>query len=127
MLRNPRLLLPIFYMAALFAMSSIPGKTMEVTPGLRLVTPQWQNLLHIPVFGGLTLVWFWALQSGLRAKKRGAYTALVFTIVYACVDEAWQTRIPGRLGSLTDLGLNTLGALLALWSINAGWLDRAKG
>ena len=110
-----RYLLPLVYMAALFAISSIPGTTMEATPGLQLITPTWQNLLHIPIFGGLALAWLWALERRLTSSQQQAYAAFALTLVFAAIDETWQSTVPGRYGSLTDLGLDAVGAGLALW------------
>ena len=84
-----RLLIPLGYMTALFAISSIPGHTMEVTPGLRWVTPQWQNLLHVPLFGGLAFSWFWSLNGVVKIPAQRIYTAFVLTLLYAVIDETW--------------------------------------
>lgn len=112
-----RYLLPACYMAALFCVSSIPGDVMEVAPGFRLLTPNWQNLLHVPVYGGLALSWWWALETRLAEKKPRLIAAFILTMMYGLVDESWQLYIPGRYGSLTDLALNALGAAIALWMV----------
>ncbi len=104
-------------MAALFFVSSIPGDVMEVTPGFRLLTPNWQNLLHVPVYGGLALSCWWALETRLTEKKPRLIAAFTLTMMYGLVDESWQLYIPGRYGSLTDLALNALGAAIALWVV----------
>ena len=98
---------------------------MEVTPGLRWVTPQWQNLLHVPLFGGLAFCWFWLLSGIVKIPTQRIYTAFALTLLYALIDETWQTTIPGRMGTITDFGLNTLGALLAL-SLCKASLDRER-
>ena len=115
MRQTSRLILPLAYMAALFALSSIPATGLESTPGLQEITPRWQNLLHIPVFGGLALVWMWALQPRLPEAWQQYVLAFALTLVYAAVDESWQSTIAGRFGSLSDFGLDVLGAGLALW------------
>lgn len=112
-----RYLLPMCYMVALFCVSSIPGDVMEVAPGFRLLTPNWQNLLHVPVYGGLALSWWWALETRLTEKKPRLIAAFTLTMMYGLVDETWQLYIPGRYGSLTDLALNALGAAIALWLV----------
>jgi VanZ family protein len=110
-----RIILPLAYMAGLFAMSSIPAAGLEGTPGLRGITPKWQNLLHVPVFGGLALSWFWALQTRLASTRNQVRLAFAITLLYAAVDEIWQSTIPGRVGCFGDLGLDAVGAGLALW------------
>ena len=109
-----RLTLPLYYMAALFLISSIPGDVLEVAPGFRWVTPAWQNLLHVPVFGGLAFSWFWALETPVPTLGHRLWAAFGLTMAYAFVDESWQLLIPGRYGSLTDLCLNATGAAIAL-------------
>ncbi|MDH5552457.1 MAG: VanZ family protein [Nitrosomonas sp.] len=112
-----RYLLPICYMAALFYVSSMPGHIMEADPAFGLLTPNLQNLLHVPVYGGLALSWWWALETHVTAKKSRLITAFTLTVMYGIVDESWQLYIPGRYGSLTDLALNALGAAIALWVV----------
>lgn len=86
-------------------------------PGFRLLTPNWQNLLHVPVYGGLALSCWWALETRLTEKKPRLIAAFTLTMMYGLVDESWQLYIPGRYGSLTDLALNALGAAIALWVV----------
>ncbi len=112
-----RYLLPLCYMAALFSVSSIPGDVMAVEPAFRWMTPNLQNLLHVPVFGGLALCWLWALEYRFTTEKNWFITAFFLTLMYAIVDEGWQSHIPGRYGSFTDLALDALGAALALWLV----------
>ena len=40
--------------------------------------------------------------------------AFALTLAWAVLDEAYQTTIPGRYGSVTDLALNVIGASLAI-------------
>jgi len=35
-------------------------------------------------------------------------------LLWAIADETYQMSVPGRYGSLTDMALNTLGAVLAV-------------
>jgi VanZ family protein len=60
---------------------------------------------------------FWVLIPGpLRDRP---ITALVACIVFACVDEAFQTFSPGRSGSILDVILDTLGALFGYFVYGA--------
>lgn len=112
-----RYLLPVSYMAVLFYVSSIPGHVMETSPVFRWVTPNLQNMLHVPVYGGLALSWWWALENRLAIARTRLFTAFILTVMYGIVDESWQLYIPGRYGSLTDITLDALGAALALWIV----------
>jgi len=111
------LLLPIAYMAAIFALSSIPDTTAPETGlerALHWASPELQNLLHIPLFGGLAWCWHWGLQPWLRSKSWRLCAALAVTLAYSVLDEVHQLGVPGRFGSLTDVALNAIGAVLAL-------------
>ena len=123
-----RLLLPLAYMAAIFALSSIPDTAAPETGlerVLQWISPELQNLLHIPLFGGLAWCWHWGLQSWVKQERWRVGAALALTLAYSVLDEIHQLGVPGRFGSLTDVALNAAGAVLALAVIAAG--QRAKG
>ncbi len=128
-----RFLLPLSYMAGLLLLSSIPGDDRGTPVGLvfQWLTPQWQNLLHIPLYAGLATCWLWALgawperdrkvraepdRTAGSAPHRNARlaTALLLTLAWAVVDESYQSTVPGRYGSLSDIALNAIGACLAI-------------
>ncbi|MBK9468316.1 MAG: VanZ family protein, partial [Gammaproteobacteria bacterium] len=103
--------------AAIFALSSIPDTTAPETGlerALHWASPELQNLLHIPLFGGLAWCWHWGLQPWLRSKSWRLCAALAVTLAYSVLDEVHQLGVPGRFGSLTDVALNAIGAVLAL-------------
>ena len=55
-----------------------------------------------------------------RKKYRRYLFSLLFTVLYACTDEFHQLFVPGRAGSLFDVGVDSSGAaagLLILWLI----------
>jgi hypothetical protein len=110
---------PLVYMAGLFGLSSIPGEPTPQDPGVYTVVgwipPQIQNLLHIPLFGGLAWLWSWSLQTWMKRGWLRYAAAFVLTAASGVFDELYQTTVPGRYGSLTDMGLNALGAVLAIW------------
>ena len=63
----------------------------------------------------------WAAETVDRAIVR--YTvAFAGAVILGAVLEWAQTRIPGRFGNLTDILLNTGGALLGV--VAASWLLR---
>jgi VanZ family protein len=104
-------------MAAIFALSSIPDTATPETGlerALQWVSPGVQNLLHIPLFGGLAWCWHWGLQAWVKQESWRLGAALALTLTYAVLDEVHQLSVPGRFGSLTDVALNALGAVLTL-------------
>jgi VanZ family protein len=106
--------LPLAYMAGLFVMSSVPGDDPNVAGGaiIEWLTPQLQNLLHIPLYAGLAGCWLWALSGSAHHTR--LTLAFALTLAWAVFDEWYQTTVPGRYGSVTDLALNVIGASLAI-------------
>ena len=104
-------------MAGIFALSSIPDTGQIDSPidqVFQWVSPQMQNLLHIPLFGGLAGSWFWALTSITTQFRSRISTGMALTLLYSVADEVHQLSVPGRFGSYTDILLNVIGAFLAL-------------
>ena len=100
-------LLAVAYMAALFLLSSIPD---DDGLGSRILfpPPSVQNLLHVPVYAGLTWIWWRALTTPKPLAKAGWAAAIA--ISYGVLDEVHQMYVPGRYGSVTDALLNAAGA-----------------
>lgn len=67
---------------------------------------------HLLSFGLLALLGAWA------TGRRG--TGLIIAVFYAMTDEYHQTFVPGREGRLLDVGIDSVGALLALWVAGMG-------
>jgi hypothetical protein len=115
--RRPSLLAPLFYTAVILALSSVPGIVPDDAPlpyqVIAWVPPQVQNLLHIPLYGGLSFIWCWYLVPRTRPNL-ALSLALLITIVTGVVDEWYQSFVPGRYGSLTDMVLNGVGAGLGV-------------
>ena len=101
------------YMAGIYVLSSIPGNQADTEIGrvFMWVQPNVQNLLHVPLFGGLALCWYWSL-AGYAIRPR-LITSLAIATLCAVFDEWHQMGVPGRYASWTDLLLNLLGIGLA--------------
>ncbi len=111
----PCALLFVFgYMVGLFALSSIPdnGDSGFI---LGFVTPTIQNLLHIPVYGLLALLWIFTLRAYGSSGHRSILLAILLSAAYGGIMEFWQLWIPGRFASLMDFFLNVTGILLFTW------------
>ena len=112
-----RIIIPLAYMLGIFALSSIPDTgsiESEAEKILQWVSPEFQNFLHIPLFGGLAGCWYWALKPWLDGPNNKIAIAFIITTIYSFFDEYHQLSVPGRFGSFTDLGLNAIGAILML-------------
>jgi VanZ family protein len=65
---------------------------------------------------------FGALDCQTRYRYLGA---LVLTMGYGWLDEWHQTFVPGRYGSLTDVGFNLMGAVIGM-VIYTSWFSVDK-
>lgn len=104
-------------MLGLYALSSIPGDQTPDTIGGELfmwVQPQWQNLLHVPLYAGLTATWIWAMRAWPLSRNGLLIISLLLAATWGLLDEIHQANVPGRFGSTTDMLLNVCGAILAV-------------
>lgn len=114
-----RILLPLTYMAGIFWFSSLPGQPTPEDPTVNavflLISPKLQNLLHVPLFGVLAWLWHWSLRGWSIQSTQLGLIAFLLAAGYGVVDELHQLTVPGRYASLTDIGLNVLGAAIPIW------------
>ena len=116
-------------MAGLFLLSSIPdtdSPSSLLQQAILWVPATWQNLLHIPLYGGLALSWAWSLETTPLNRQFILLLTLGLTVGWGILDELHQATVPGRYGSLTDMGLNILGALLATYLMSRLWHANAR-
>lgn len=118
---------PLLYMAGIYWLSSISdqGIANHTLNPLAWISPNVQNFLHLPVYGGLASLWFWALRHWVEGSGYKYFLALSLTLGYGFLDEWHQTFVPGRYGSLTDVGFNFAGAVIGLL-IYRSWFSVAK-
>ena len=75
---------------------------------------------HMIEYGILAFLLWRALSRGRGALSRSALvTAFVVSVLYAASDEYHQTFVPGRKGTLVDVGFDTVGALVALLAMGS--------
>ncbi|MFH2118741.1 MAG: VanZ family protein [Candidatus Paceibacterota bacterium] len=89
----------------------------QVLPSLYLST--WDFLFkksaHIFVYGVLYLLLFRSFSQTTELKNHAKWLLpLVFALAYATFDELHQTTVPGRTGTLRDIGFDLLGCNLVL-------------
>lgn len=110
-------LAPALYMLFVIGLSSIPGTAADGAgrPPLWWLPSLIANLLHVPLYAGLALVWCvtLGLATGLPVR-RVALTALALTAAFAVVDELYQHLTPGRSPSIDDVAVNAIGAALGV-------------
>ena len=61
----------------------------------------------------LAILWMWTL-AGIESLPHRMVLSFVPALVLGVALEWYQTTVPGRYGSITDILLNTVGALLGL-------------
>jgi VanZ family protein len=107
---------PLLYMVGIFCLSSISdqGAANNTLNPLAWISPNVQNFLHLPVYGGLASLWFWALRHWVTESGYKYLLALLFTLGYGLLDEWHQTFVAGRFGTLTDVGFDVMGAVIGL-------------
>ncbi len=112
------LLLPLGWMAVIFALSA-----QSILPGPQVFLGDFifKKGAHMFVFGMLYIWWrifleHYEKEGGKKIRLKWLW-ALVFTVIYAGMDEYHQSMVPGRTATLRDVGFDTLGAVTAmLWS-----------
>lgn len=108
-----RFLLPTAYMAMIFFLSEFPGRH-GIEPS-NWLGPVMLNLLHVPLYAGLSWLWKFATDS-LPARKT-AINLVIFAVsmLYGMSDEWHQMYVIGRDASILDLVLDGAGIWLGIW------------
>ena len=106
---------PLLWAGLIFYLSDLPS----LQTGLGF----WDIILrkgaHIFEYGVLTLFLFRAFRSStLWNKDRISFWSGLCGVLYAFSDEIHQAFVPGRGPALSDVGIDTLGVILALWWLN---------
>jgi VanZ family protein len=82
----------------------------------------WQDFIikksaHIVEYAVLTVLLYRALkESGVDKKEAGIY-AIIMAILYGASDEFHQSFTPGREPRVRDIFFDTIGGILAMYSI----------
>ena len=118
----------MLYTLFILGLSSIPGAPPDPHHGsapLHLALPaSLQNLLHIPLFTGLTVTWHLGF-AGWRLGRWGRKgLAAGLSLGTGVIDEWHQSFVPGRYPSATDVVLDSLGIGLALGVL--AWFERNR-
>ena len=116
---DTRIWVPLSYMLTIITLSSVPGSpSPEQNIHLEWLPSILQNALHVPLYALLTLLWLWATQNYAGSSRVRIASIACFCIGFAIVDELYQTTIPGRHGSVSDVGLDTLGICVCCWLLH---------
>ena len=105
-----RWLPPLFWMAALFAVSHQPS--LPSAPDALLDTLI-KKSLHAVAYGILAWLW-WRALAVVRDPRVRAAVSFVISALYAASDEWHQTFVAGRTGRASDVLIDVAGVVVAL-------------
>jgi VanZ family protein len=94
------------WMGVIFALSAIPSFASPLAPVYDFML---RKLAHMAVYAVLTVLLFRVLRRHVASNTRALLLAVLVAGLYACSDEWHQTVVPGPVGSLRDVGIDTLG------------------
>lgn len=93
----------VAYLGLIILGSSIPGDS--VPP---MIAFTWDKLLHVVEY---LLVGFLGYRAYFSEIKTPMIYVILFGILFGCVDEAWQSMIPGRFPSHYDVFADGIGVI----------------
>lgn len=113
------------YIFFLFAASLVPmDRGIEGFEFLFVIKPAFQNLLHIPVYMVLAILWLQVFQPyEISASKKLAF-AMVLSSFIGIMTECIQMAVPGRFPSSLDVTFNILGSFVGVALYHK--LDRSR-
>ncbi len=83
------------------------GRIIDHTPALL------HKFMHVVCYAVLAMLAVWTLEP-LASQTNRIMITLLATIGFGAFLEWQQTRVPGRFGTIFDVLLNTLGALVGI-------------
>ncbi len=107
------LIVTLSYMYVLFMLSSIPGG--EHGHVMHLMSPTVANMLHVPAYGLLALLWIFTLRDRGMTEHRSMCLAFLVALGYGALTELYQFWVPGRSPSVLDVMSNIAGSLIFIW------------
>ena len=73
-----------------------------------------QNLMHIPFYAFLAILWFQILRIYAIKSWKTVLLVTFFSVGFGILIELIQMTIPGRYPSIIDMGLNTTGTFVGI-------------
>ena len=116
---NKKIALVLTYMFLLLASSIIPMD--RDIKGLQFIIdlkPTVQNLLHIPMYIVLAILFLQIMQNFQIEGWKGNILVFLGSGFFGIINEIIQIVVPGRYGGLTDIGLNLIGAMVGILLYN---------
>ena len=80
----------------------------------------WETIIkksaHVAAYSGLTLLIIRGLRHSGSSPREAALLGVILAASFAISDEMHQTAVAGRNGTVLDIGLDYVGAVLASWT-----------
>ena len=108
------LVVTLSYMCVLFILSSIPGAGENGHP-MYLVSATVANMLHVPAYGLLALLWVFTIRDHGVSEHQSMCVAFLVASGYGVLTELHQVWVPGRYPSALDVMSNMAGSLIFIW------------
>ena len=103
---------PVLWMGLIFIVSAQPTLPHHSDDLFDTIL---KKAAHMMEYGTLALLLWRALSRGRGTLSWSALvTAFVVSVLYAASDEYHQSFVPGRNGTPVDVGIDAVGALVAL-------------
>ena len=106
-------LLVIVWAEIIFLLSAVPSLASPFGPWYDFVL---RKIAHVGEYAFLTVLLLDAFRASGVERKRAFFYAGVSAFLYALSDEWHQTFVPGREGSLRDVGIDALGVAAVIYS-----------
>jgi len=135
-MKMKRYLPPLAWMALMFVFSSdlgsmkhtrsffdpllqffVPGISPE---GLHRFQVFIRKSAHLFEYAVLSALWYFALNTNQKRRFSPVFLALCIAIFYAGLDELHQGFVKSRTGSLSDVGIDSIGAVLGILLLKGG-------
>ena len=122
---KPKIALLIVYVGFLVATSLVPmDRPIEGLEFVFAIKPTFQNLLHIPVFMVLAILWLQVFQPYEMSVSKKLVLAIVLSSSIGILTECIQMAVPGRYPSALDATFNILGSIVGVALYHK--LDRSR-
>jgi VanZ family protein len=109
-----RWLITLAFVAVVVVLSITPGKDQagdSVFVWLVVNTPTpLQKFMHFVIYAALVVLWAWTLEA-IESRVLRFLLAFLLAVGLGSMLEWYQTKIPGRFGTIVDALLNVLGAI----------------
>ena len=105
---------PALWVAAIFIFSSYPTAPVSTIYWREFVI---KKSAHIIEFGILTILLYRGFRNYNVGKGNAAIFSIFISLIYGVFDEFHQSFTPGREPRVRDVVFDTIGALLAIYSL----------